>query len=289
MVSHEQLRGLGYGQGAIEYAVRSARLHPRFRAVYSVGHAVVGPKGRLWAALLACGPHAVISHRDAAALWNVRRNSRVPVDVTVPGRRRHSRTGLDVHSVRRLDSRDVTQLGGIPVTTLARTLLDLAEVVPQHQLERAVEQAERLQLLDLNAVRDQLCRGAGRRGLKPLTAALTDAVIEPMTRSELEIAFLQICNDFGIPPPIVNARAAGYEVDMLWPRERVVVELDSRAYHLNRPAFERDRQKDAALQLAGCRVIRVTEQQLKRPDRVARTVQELLRLKSAPNLPTTVT
>jgi hypothetical protein len=254
-----------------------------------LGHATLTPKGRLWAALLACGPGAVISHRDAAALWNVRRSSRVPVDVTVPGRRRHPRTGIDVHSVRGLDPRDVARLDGIPVTTLARTLLDLAEVVPQHQLERAVEQAERLQLLDLRAIEGLRNRSRGRRGLKALTAAFTDAVIEPMTRSELEIALLQICTDHGIPLPVVNAQVAGYEVDMLWPRERVVVELDSRAYHLNRPAFERDRQKDAALQLAGYRVIRVTEQQLKRPDRVARTVQALLRLKSAPNLPTILT
>jgi very-short-patch-repair endonuclease len=277
MVSRDQLLSLGLGRGAIDYWVSSGRLHPRHRGVYAVGHSVIGEEGRLWGALLACGSGAVISHRDAAALWDVRRSSRMPVDVTVPGRSRTRRDGIDIHLVRHLDPLDVTELHGIPVTTLARMFLDLAEVVPQRHVARAMESAERQGLFDLQAIYETAERNPGRHGLKPLLSILTDAVIEPMTRSELEAAFLQLCKQHDIPKPIVNARLGNYEADMLWPQQKLIVELDSRAYHLNVHAFENDRAKDAALQLAGYRVIRITERQLlQHPKQVVATILALL-------------
>jgi hypothetical protein len=219
----------------------------------------------------------VISHRDAAQLWGIRPSSRVPVDVTVPGRKPRRRKGIDPHHVRRLDPLDVAEIDGIPVTTLARVFLDLAEVVPQRQVTRAIEEAERQQLVDLTAIHDTLDRNPGRHGQKPLLAILSDAVIEPMSRSDLEIAFLELCKEHGIPRPMVNAAIGNYEPDMLWPEQRLIVELDSRAYHLNRAVFETDRQKDAALLLAGYRALRVTDWQLKRhPEKVAATILALL-------------
>ncbi len=150
----------------------------------------------------------MISHRDAAQLWGIRPSSRVPVDVTVPGRKPRRRKGIDPHHVRRLDPLDVAEIDGIPVTTLARVFLDLAEVVPQRQVTRAIEEAERQQLVDLTAIHDTLDRNPGRHGQKPLLAILSDAVIEPMSRSDLEIAFLELCKEHGIPRPMVNAQSA---------------------------------------------------------------------------------
>jgi very-short-patch-repair endonuclease len=197
-------------------------------------------------------------------MWDVRRSSRLPVDVTIPGRRPRPGKGITPHHVRRLDPLDVTEIDGIPVTTLARTFLDLAEVVPQRHVARAMEEAERQQLIDLNAIHQTLERNPGRHGHKPLRAILIDAVIEPWSRSELEAAFLQLCKDHGIRKPIVNAAIGDYEADMLWLPEKVIVELDSRAYHLNPSSFEADRDKDTALQLALYRVFRVTDYNLQR-------------------------
>jgi very-short-patch-repair endonuclease len=272
MVSHEQLLEIGLGRGAIKHWLAAGRLHPKYRGVYALGHSVVTPKGRLWAALLACGPGAVISHRDAAAMWDVRRSSRLPVDVTIPRRRPRPGKGITPHHVRHLHPLDVTEIDGIPVTTLARVFLDLAEMVPQRQVARAMEEAERQSLFDLKAIHQTLERNPGRRGHKPLLAILRDAVIEPWTRSEFEAAFLQLCKDYGIRKPIVNARLGEYEPDMLWLPEQLIVELDSRAYHLNPASFETDRVRDADLQLQ-YRVIRVTDRRLQRePKQVAETV-----------------
>jgi hypothetical protein len=277
MVSRGQLLGLGVTASAIDHWVARGRLHPRYRGVYAVGHSVISPKGRLWGALLACGSGAVISHRDAAALWNVRRSSRVPVDITVAGRTRVGQKGIDIHLVRRLDPLDLTEIDGISVTTLARAFLDLAEVLPERQVARAIEEAERQNLVDLGAIHQTLDRNPGRHGHKPLLHILGDAVIEPMSRSDLEIAFLELCRDHGIPRPLVNRPIGQYEADMVWPQHRLIVELDSRAYHLNRAAFENDRMKDAAFQLAGFRVVRITDWQLLRhPERVAATILALL-------------
>jgi hypothetical protein len=199
--------------------------------------------------------------------------------VTAP-RSKHGARMVVLHRVRRLDPVDVTVLEGIPVTTVARTLLDLAEVVSIRQLEHAYEDAERLRILDVRAVHDVLRRGHGRRGLRPLTAVVTRITGPPEpTRSELERRFLDLCREFAIPPPIVNALLHGFEVDALWPDQRLVVELDGRAFHVTRAAFERDRRRDTELQLAGYRVIRVTERRLaEEPAEVAADIRSLLGL-----------
>jgi hypothetical protein len=173
---------------------------------------------------------------------------------------------------------DRTVHEGIPVTTVARTLVDLAEVVRQQELERAVEQAERLRLFDLRKVENVCERSRGRRGLRPLRRLLSDAVGEPpVTRSELERRFLDLCRDAGFPEPALNVSIAGFVVDFLWPSKRLVIELDGHAFHSTRAAFERDRVRDAKLQLAGCRVMRVTYRRLDRePAAVAEDVGALL-------------
>jgi uncharacterized protein DUF559 len=175
-----------------------------------------------------------------------------------------------------LDDRAVRE--AMPVTSVARTLLDLAEVLRPHQLERVVEEAERLRLFDLRAVEEVCHRSHGRRGLGALRTVLAGvSPAAPLIRSELERRFLALCQEAGLPSPAMNVFVAGYEVDALWFEPRLVVELDGFAYHGDRAAFERDRIRDAALQLAGYRVLRLTPRRLeKEPAAVAETVRTLL-------------
>jgi very-short-patch-repair endonuclease len=215
------------------------------------------------AAVLSCGQAAVLSHRHAAALWGLTKTSRKVIDVTTT-RGHGERHGIDVHRVRRLDPPDRSVRRGIPVTTVARTLLDLAEVVPRRQLERAVDEAERLRLFELKEIEAVVARNPGRRGLKPLRAVIANASEPPATKTELEHLFADFCRDAGLPRPAFNVTVAGYEVDAAWLDAKVVVELDSWAFHGGREAFEADRQRDTALQLARYRVVRVTWRRLTR-------------------------
>ena len=279
VVARRQLIEVGFGPGAIDWRRATGRLHVVYRGVYAVGHPRLVGHGRWMAAVLACGDAALLSHQSGGALWEFRPSAGSLVDVTTP-RSRAGEPGIRVHRVRTLDPEDRTVRDGIPVTTVARTLLDLAETVSPTQLRRAFEAADRLGLLDMRAIERLRERCRGRRGLKPLAALLaTHRRPAPMTRSELECRFLDLCRDERLPAPLVNATVAGMEVDMLWPRQRLVVELDGHAFHRTRAAFERDRVRDAALQQAGHRVVRVTDRRLRaEPAGVAQTVQSLLDL-----------
>ena len=216
------------------------------------------------AAVLACGPGAALSHRDAAALWALRPNNRAAIEVTVVGGHRPGQRGITIHRTRALHEDERTVVDGIPVTTVARTLLDLAEVVDRRQVERAFEEAERRRLFDLRALETLARRHHGRRGLGVINELLAEATQPPATRSELERRFLDLCREAGLPQPQVNTLVAGFEVDMAWPEARLVVELDGHEFHRTRAAFERDRARDAALQVAGHRVLRVTDRRLTR-------------------------
>ncbi|MEA2373835.1 MAG: hypothetical protein QOD53_298 [Thermoleophilaceae bacterium] len=263
VVARWQLSSLGFSVAVIDGWVKAGKLHVVHRGVYAVGHRRLSGLGHVMGAVLACGPDAVASHRDGAALWEIRRKSSRTIDVTAPGRSRHARPGIVVHRVRRLAPEDIATRDGIAVTSLARTLLDLGEVVPERDVERAFEEAERRRLLDTRAIADVLHRYRGHRGARSLAAVVRVAVgPPPLTRSELERCFLELCRRYGLPRPVVNAVICGYEVDFYWPGTDLVVELDSRAYHLNRAAFERDRARDAKLQVEGHRVLRVTDRRL---------------------------
>jgi hypothetical protein len=277
VVAYRQLIEAGFNRGAIQYRLDNGRLHHVHRAVYAVGHPVLGRNGRIMSAVLACGPGALLSHRSAGAEWELLPTARAAIDVTAP-RSRRSRGDVIAHRVRRLDPQDRAVRDGIPITTVARTLLDVAEVVRSHEFERAVEQAERLRLFDLREVENVCERSCGRRGLRPLRALLGDAVGEPpWTRSELERRFLDLCRDAGLPEPALNVSVAGFVVDFLWSSQRLVIELDGHAFHSTRTAFERDRVRDAKLQLAGFRVMRVTYRRLDREScAVAQEVGALL-------------
>jgi predicted transcriptional regulator of viral defense system len=256
-----QLLELGMGRGAIKYHVACGRLHQLYRGVYAVGHTALSLQGRLLAAVFSAGPLAVLSHRSAAMLWGLLRDSRPVIDVTTPDRGRASKNGVRVHRVRSLHPDDVTVVDGIPVTSVARTLFDIARTEPLRQLRYALDQAERLQLLDLRALQRFRCRA--------LANALA-AMSEPAnTNPGIERLFLEVCDTGGVPRPEVNVLVEGYLVDAVWREQKLIVELDSRAYHMTTRAFEEDRDRDDVLQLARYRVIRITWRRLtNNPERV---------------------
>jgi very-short-patch-repair endonuclease len=226
-------------------------------------------------AVLACGPEAVLSHRSSAAWWAILPSARWVTEVSAPGR--HRLRGIEAHRIR-LDPRDRTEHEDIPITTVARTLLDLAEVAPMPRLAKAIENAERMNLFDLTAVQDVLERSPGRHGHKQLRSLISTYTQAPMTRSEMEEAFWEFLKEYELPKPDGNALAADiYEVDFLWEKHRVIAELDSWEYHRTREAFERDRRRDIELSLAGYTVIRVTARMLgESRERLAAQLRTLL-------------
>ena len=263
VVTVRQLEQCGLGPGAIKHRVAVGRLQRLWRGVYAYGHRELRLEGRLLAAVLACGPGAVLSHRSAADLWGILPTARRDIDVTVATRGgRPRRRGIDLHCVRRLGESDVTTSDGIAITTVARTLVDLCDLVPDRKLEKAFEQSHVLRLVAPGAIEAALERAVGRqtRSLRRLVDAET--FTPTLTRSELEEAFLALCRRGGLPDPEVNVRLHGYEVDFLWRKQRRVVELDGYAFHSRRRAFERDRRKDVDLELAGFPVTRFTHQQV---------------------------
>jgi very-short-patch-repair endonuclease len=252
IVRREQVLAAGLNRGALEYRVQVGRLIPVHRGVFAVGHLPTSPHARAMAAVMACGPGAVLSHRSAAALWDIEPRWRDPIEVTARGRRRHP--GIRVHRAA-LDERDVTDHHGIPVTSAARTLLDLADVLDDAALTRAVNDARLNRRLALDTLAELLERSPGRA-----TTRLRAFVRRPTapTRSAFEDAFLAMLDRYGIPRPEVNQVVAGHEVDGFWREQGLVVELDSHEYHDDDESFETDRDRDADLLAAGLRVVRVT-------------------------------
>jgi very-short-patch-repair endonuclease len=262
VVTRSQLLSAGFSAGDIAYRTRIGRLIRVHRGVYAVGHLPPSPHAKSMAAVLACGPDAVLSHRSAGALYGLIRYHGTP-EVTVPGNRRHP--GITVH--RSVAERTVHF--GIPVTIPARTLLDLADVLDAETLTRAVSRAHFDKLLSVDALATTLGNAPGRR-----TSVLAQLLAEPPTRSHFERAFLALLDRHGLPRPEVNTTVHGYEVDMLWRRERLVVELDGRQHLL---AFERDRERDAHLLAHGLSTVRVTWLRLTtRPAREAERIRQLL-------------
>lgn len=261
VVARRQLRGLGYTDAQIKRAVQLGLLLRVHRGVYAVGHARLTQKGRWMAAVLACGPNAVLSHRAAAALSELRPIPSGPIDVTVPATGRRRRQGIRVHVSTGLARQDVRVIDGIPVTAVPRLLLDLAETVHRQQLRLAIEAAQRRDLLDRRAIESTLARSQGRRGIKPLLSALEEIARRgeaPWTQSENENRMLALIREAGLPEPSANVMVAGFLVDLHWPRERVVVEVDSWTFHKTPAKFESDRRQDAKLQRTGEAVIRAT-------------------------------
>jgi len=214
------------------------------------------------AAALAYGPSAAVSHRSAGALLGVRADHSGRIDISLPSAVGRSRPGIALHRSPALAPLDVTTVDNIPCTTVARTLFDLAEVLDQRGLERAVEQAEVLRIFDRREVDLLLTRAVGRRGAPRLRGVLDSDAEPALTESELEEAFLALCETHDLPRPEVAVRVATGEghlkVDFLWREQRLVVETNGYSFHRQRQAFERDHRRDALLGLAHWKVRRFT-------------------------------
>jgi predicted transcriptional regulator of viral defense system len=257
LVTRKQLRCLGVSEHGIAERIRTRRLHRLHRGVYAVGHDALKREAHWLAAVLACGPGAVLSHASAAAHWGIRQSAAANVDVTVPARSgRRRRKGIRIHRSSRLSKEETTVHEGIATTTVARTLLDLADSLPTQALKRTIDEAEYMRLLDMTSLTAVVNGNPGRRARRVLELVESP---QEMTRSKLEQRFLELVERHGLPRPLVNAQLMGYEVDFLWPEDKVIVEVDSRAAHGTREAFERDRLRDRRLLRAGYRTVRVTD------------------------------
>ncbi len=258
VVTVAQLAAVGIHRRGIAHRVAHGRLTPLHRGVYRVGPLGDELSG-VMAAVLACGPTAVASHRTAARLhgfWDWRGVT----DVTATEGQPRSRPGITVHR-RRVEEGERTSVRGIPVTTPERTIRDLAPVVGETHLGRVIEEAQVQRKLDDASLTRAVSQARGQRGVRALRAAAPQAEAA-LTRSEAERRLVKLVRRSGLPRPQTNVRLAGHEVDALWPREGLVVEVDGFAFHGGRRAFERDRRRDADLLAAGHRVLRLTWRQL---------------------------
>jgi Protein of unknown function (DUF559) len=267
---------MGLSPQAIQRRVRTGRLIPLHRGVFAVGHHAVGALGRRWAAVLALGDDAFLSHASAADVLGIRADRSAVVHVSVRGRggrKRHA--GIRVHRPRALPDDEVTTLRGLPITTAARTLLDLAGIgLKGRALEAALNHAELDARLDFAELHRLLARYPRRPGTRSLKAQL-EAYRGPVdVRSRLERLVYELCDRAGLPRPLVNTVIEGKVRDFHWPHRRLVVEADSYRWHRTPSALNDDRERDVELTLAGYTVLRFTYQQVtRRPRYVIRALR----------------
>jgi very-short-patch-repair endonuclease len=281
VVARWQLLGLGLSSATISSYVETGWLIPIHAGVYALGHRVLTLRGHLLAAVLACGPTALLSHKSAGGLWNLLATAQTSTDVTIPGTSHKPQPGIRVHRARHLHPEDIATVDDIPITSVARTVVDLGGVLrPQQRLE-VIEQADRLEILDFAALQRAIDRRPMVRGAAHLRRIIDEYTEAPNTRSRLERDFLALITKAGLPTPQLNTEVAGMTVDAYWPEWRLVVELDSRAYHLNPRQFETDRIRDAKLQRLRLRSLRITERRMKTaPGQVLDDILTLSRLAS---------
>lgn len=280
VVARRQLLDLGIGPGAISTRLTRGYLHAVHHGIYAVGHPVLTRYSRWMAAVLACGPGAVLSHRSAAALWGLLNVSTQP-EVTRPGRFR-KRPGIAAHfGAVPADERTVRE--GIPVTSVPRAILDLAGLGARRQVQRVMYEAEVRQLTDEFSVPDLLARYPRRAGAPLLQELLTDGpAVRGTPINRIEDRFADLLDQHNVPQPRFNPHlsVAGrqFRPDCLWQQDKLLVELDGAAVHGTRKAFEGDRERDRILLAAGYRTMRVTWRQLERePDSLITHLRSVLR------------
>ena len=248
LITTVQLSAVGLGRNGLSSRVKAGRLHPLYRGVYAVGHNNLSQEARWMAAVLAAGQDAVLSHQAAARHWNIWRRRVAAIDVTVPGQRR-PRKGFRIHRCRNLHESDVTIHRGIPITTPARTLVDLAATLTPHQLANVIHEAAFRHCFDAHITKEAMARARGRDLINLHAALRAHAAGSAGTRSDLEDRFLAQAEG----RPLVNHKI---EVDFYWPDQNLVVEIDGPGHDRPRSQNE-DAARDAALQAAGLRVVRI--------------------------------
>jgi very-short-patch-repair endonuclease len=272
-IARRQLLGLRFSDPAIRHRIAKGRLHPIWPGVYAVGRPRLSRQGLWMAAVLACGPQAFLSHESAAALLEIIPGAPWPAHVSVPGGRcPRGGTGIRVHRRHGPTGADVTEHAGIPVTSPALTLLDVAPRLSREQLERAIGEADKRDLIDPESLRDELERFAGRQGIAALRRTL-DRHAFVLTDSELERRFVPLARQAGLPLPLTQQDLGGFRVDFYWPDLGLVVETDGLRYHRTPAQQARDRLRDQAHAAAGLTPLRFTRAQVTyEPEHVRRTL-----------------
>jgi very-short-patch-repair endonuclease len=262
VVARRDLLKIGFSSAAIEHRIARGRLHPVARGIYTVGWPLADRKQGWMAAVLACGEMAALSHASAAALWEISEDRPGPIDISV---RRHCglrRPGLRVRVRPRLPERDFTERHRIPVTTPVRTLIDLAAELTPKRLERAVNEADKRDLIDPESLRQALDEHPGERGVRPLRLLL-DRQTFRLSDTELEVLFRPIAARAGLPMPLTKEMVNGFEVDFYWPDLGLVVETDGLRYHRTPSAQARDALRDQTHTAAGLTPLRFSHYQVR--------------------------
>lgn len=262
VITRRQLLDLGFSDQAIKHRLDKGRLHPIWRGVYAVGWPRLTPERRWMAAVLACGREAVLSHHSAAAFWGIGRDRRGRIDISVRRNCYLRRKGIRARSRPSLPAEDIVTHNGIPVTTPARTIVDVATELSPNRLERAVNDADKLDLIDPETLRDELEGFAGEPGA-PALRKLLDRLTFRLSDSDLEIFFRPIAAAAGLPPPLSKEPVNGFEVDFFWPDLGLVVETDGLRYHRTASAQAHDRLRDQTHTASGLTPLRFTHFQVK--------------------------
>jgi very-short-patch-repair endonuclease len=262
VIHREQLIEAGIGRDAIQHRLRTGYLHKLYRSVYVVGRPRLEPLATATAAVMQADGRGVLGHRTFGAIWGMTEAPESPVELTVVGNGMRSRRGLIVHRVNSLSPADVRLCKGLPGTSPARTLVDLAGVLTVDELESALAIARRRNLASDQEIHAAIARAPHAKGVATLRKLLSEGKHPRLTRSKYERKLLKLLSAAQLPKPVPNAKVEGHEVDLLWPQHRLVVEFDSVAFHMDRKAFEQDRLRDQRLTAAGYRVLRITARQL---------------------------
>ncbi len=261
VLTRTDLERLGFSRRGIEHRVKSGRLHLISRGVYAVGRRELTPHGRWMAAVLICGDEAMLSHRSAAQLWGIGYEKAKRIDVTVRRRAEIRRTGLKVRSRPALDASSFVHRFGIPVTHPVQTLIDLATELEPMRLERSVNEADKLDLVDPETLRRALDGHAGVPGVGTLRTML-DRHTFRLSDSDLEVLFRPLALAAGFPVPLTKHRVLGYETDFFFPDHDLIVETDGLRYHRTAAQQVRAVKRDQKHLAAGFRVLRFTHWQI---------------------------
>jgi very-short-patch-repair endonuclease len=276
IVTRQQLLALGFSSRSIEHRRKTGRLHLVARGVYAVGWPALDRRRRWMAAVLACGEDAVLSHRSAAALLGIGRELPGRIDVSVRGRRELRRPGLLVRGRTNLAEGDVGLSEGIPVTSPVRTLVDLTTELDIVAVERAVNEADKRDLVDPESLKLALDRYAGEPGVRPLRNLLNKLTFR-LSDSDLEIYFRRIVKRAKLPMPLSKQRVNRFEVDFFWPNLGLVVETDGLRYHRTPSSQTRDARRDRAHVMAGMTPLRFTHFEVRyEPGRVAKALNQTI-------------
>jgi very-short-patch-repair endonuclease len=280
VVTRRQLLDLGMPQGIIRSRLEGGQLHPLWAGVYAVGRPDLGQLGRFKAATLACGPDAQLSHRSAAALWRLRPQAGGPIDVAVPSGVLRERAGIRLH--RRAHHGQTRFVRGIPVADPVSVLIDLAAGLGTEEVEDALNEADRLDLIRTHRLRPALDRERSRPGVGRLKRIL-DSQTFSRAANALERRFLAIVRDAGVPPPQTQRRLGRYRVDFFWPALGFVVETDSLRHHRTAAEQAVDLGRDQAHAREGMRSLRFTHSQVfHRPGLVREVLVDALHHLSEP-------